>query len=360
MANTTIVLPRYLTQDASGNITITGQALAANGSAAAPSYAFTNDPDSGMYRAGSNSLGLSAGGTAFLTATTTVVTLPLTTVTMSAAAPTINASAATTYLQTYQNNGTDVARLDKGGFVVPAGGTPSTRYFSYDWDMVALAATFTQNGSATSVVVGATNSVSAPLMAASSMGVAYVQTESTTQGGYVCLPSAYPLIASSTINYQWRILFYHPAASTAGNTYTSYIGGHVMTGTANNTCLPFAGPYISYSHGANSGNWVLGSAVNNTRTTGNSAVAATNYLGAWNILTISLANGTYTYTIANASGANSQSLGTLADANITASVGSGRAAGAGGIAVIPDGANFTTARVLMIDRSDFWVTGLTY
>lgn len=47
----------------------------ADGSAGTPSFSFFNDPDIGMYRAGVNSLGLSAGGTAFAVGTNTVFSL---------------------------------------------------------------------------------------------------------------------------------------------------------------------------------------------------------------------------------------------------------------------------------------------
>jgi hypothetical protein len=43
--------------------------LAPDGSAAAPSYSFTNDPDCGMYRVGANSIGFSTGGLVALTLT---------------------------------------------------------------------------------------------------------------------------------------------------------------------------------------------------------------------------------------------------------------------------------------------------
>ena len=44
------------------DVEISNQLLAANGSAAAPSYAFINDPDSGMFRISSNVLGWSTNG----------------------------------------------------------------------------------------------------------------------------------------------------------------------------------------------------------------------------------------------------------------------------------------------------------
>lgn len=271
------------------------------------------------------------------------------TVTVSNAAPTINSTAATTYLQTWQNNGTAEVALDKGGQFVPNVINTTTYYYSNDWDFLNAATGLVQNGNQ---VIGATNSVSAPLMANSTQGVGYVNTSSTTVGGYVTGPTAYNLIKSSTILYQWRILFYLPTASSSANRYTAYIGGFVGTGTANNANGgPFAGPYISYTDNGNSGNWVMGSGVNNTRTTANSSTAPAN--AAWNTLQINLNNGVYTYLV------NGVNIGTVTDANITSSPANGQAASWGGIMILPDGTNFTTNRVVMIDRSDFWVTGLT-
>ena len=43
-------------------VTAMGQFLAGNGSAGAPSYSFTNDPDCGLYRIGADSIGMAIGG----------------------------------------------------------------------------------------------------------------------------------------------------------------------------------------------------------------------------------------------------------------------------------------------------------
>lgn len=67
MANTTIVVPNFVTQDPSGNVTSTGQFFGANGTAAAPSFAFTNAAGTGMYRPSANALGFSTNGTLALT-----------------------------------------------------------------------------------------------------------------------------------------------------------------------------------------------------------------------------------------------------------------------------------------------------
>lgn len=49
--------------DVTGDITVTGEFLAADGTEAAPSITFTSDIDTGMYSSGVNGLGLSVGGT---------------------------------------------------------------------------------------------------------------------------------------------------------------------------------------------------------------------------------------------------------------------------------------------------------
>lgn len=51
-----------LTDDATNITLTTGQLLAPNGTAALPSFSFTNDADVGLYRAGANNIGLSVGG----------------------------------------------------------------------------------------------------------------------------------------------------------------------------------------------------------------------------------------------------------------------------------------------------------
>jgi hypothetical protein len=76
-----------LSVDSSGSVTIPGNLLVAgsvtgsitfdNGSAAVPALRFTNDPDTGIYLAGTNELAISTGGTQRLTTTTTAVTSTL-------------------------------------------------------------------------------------------------------------------------------------------------------------------------------------------------------------------------------------------------------------------------------------------
>lgn len=304
----------------------------------------------------SSTLGVTGTSTlgAVNAAATTVSTLSATgTVTLSNAAPTFNSTAATTSLQTYQNNGVTVATLDKGGQLIPSITDPSTMYFKYDWDWVGLGTAFTVGGN---VVIAAVNSVSAPLMLNSTQGVGYCNTSSTVLGGYLCLPASYGLVKSASINYQWREIFYLPAASTSANRYTAYAGAFVGISAANTSNGPFAGPYIAYSDNLNSGNWVLGSAVNNTRTTANSSTAAVG--NTWYTLQINLANGVYTYLIAPVGTTPLVSIGTVTDANIATTPANGQSACGGGIQIIPDGTNFTTQRTMMIDYSDYYVTGL--
>ena len=76
-----------LSIDSSGSVTIPGNLLVAgaftgnitldNGSAVVPALRFTNDPDTGIYLAGTNELAISTGGTQRLTTTTTAVTSTL-------------------------------------------------------------------------------------------------------------------------------------------------------------------------------------------------------------------------------------------------------------------------------------------
>ncbi len=56
-----------ITIDTSQFVTLSAKALNANGDATLPSYAFTNDTDSGMYRAASNTLGFATNATRQLT-----------------------------------------------------------------------------------------------------------------------------------------------------------------------------------------------------------------------------------------------------------------------------------------------------
>lgn len=56
--------------------TFTGQVASADGTAAAPAYSFTGDTDTGVFRAGANLLGLSAGGTERVRVTADGLTLP--------------------------------------------------------------------------------------------------------------------------------------------------------------------------------------------------------------------------------------------------------------------------------------------
>lgn len=243
------------------------------------------------------------------------------------------------------NNGT----VDTSGFIIPNKIDPPTYYFAYDWDWVSVAAAFAQNGN---VVIAANNSVSAPLALASTQGVGYVNTSTTTAGGFCSLPSSCFVVKSTAINYQWRELFYMPAASSPTNRYTAFIGAFVATGLANNSNPgPVIGPYLAYSDNLNGGNWVMGNGVNGTRTTVNSLTAPTT--NAWNILMITLANGVFTYTV------NNVVIGTVTDANILTTPQNGQGASAGGMMIIPDGTNFTTQATLMLDRSDYYVTGLT-
>lgn len=70
-------------------LSVTSAISGADGSAAAPTYSFTSDTNTGVYRVGADSLGVSAGGTLRVTIDTTGVTLtiPLLAAAGSASAP---------------------------------------------------------------------------------------------------------------------------------------------------------------------------------------------------------------------------------------------------------------------------------
>jgi hypothetical protein len=245
-------------------------------------------------------------------------------------------------------NGTVQSSTDSSGTWVYSSINPNSYYIVNEWDNDQAVVNYTQSGAP---IVNAFNSVTQPLVTSSNIGVAYCQTQSTTAGCYISHPGTV-LIKSSTILYQWRVIFYLPAASTGANRYTAYVGGCQFTGVSTNALTgPMGGGYIKYSDNLNSGNWVMGAAVNSVQTTSNSAVAAVP--GSWNRLVITLNNGTYSYSV------NGVSLGTLADGNLLTAVTANQLSANGGIAIVPDGTNFTTARTLMIDRSDFYVTGLS-
>ena len=59
-------LERASTSGSGGSVVIPDPLLLADGSAAAPSLAFTADTDTGMYRPGTNQIGFTAGGTQVL------------------------------------------------------------------------------------------------------------------------------------------------------------------------------------------------------------------------------------------------------------------------------------------------------
>lgn len=239
------------------------------------------------------------------------------------------------------------ATMDVFGTVIPTAINPNSYYWATEWaDSQAI----------TQFSVGGTVSTNYDLAVFnfaiannSTIGTAGVKTSSTTQGGRVCYPLSVGIVKSASINYRWRHIFYMPVASDATNPYTALIGSYVGVGSATSADVPFAGPYISYTHGTNGGNWVLGSGVNNTRTTTNSSTAPS--FSAWSSLEIRLANGTYTFFI------NGVSVGTVVDANIATSPAAGQATTLGCIEIFPGGA-WTLARTVAIDRSDVYVTGL--
>lgn len=62
-------------QRANGN-NVANASTFSDGTVSAPGVAFTSDTDTGIYRIGANNIGFAAGGTAFMTANATTVTIP--------------------------------------------------------------------------------------------------------------------------------------------------------------------------------------------------------------------------------------------------------------------------------------------
>lgn len=244
--------------------------------------------------------------------------------------------------------------FDAYGNLVPSAIDPGAFYTYFDWDTSNAGTGYSANGN---TVNGACNSVSAPLMLNSTQSVAYVNTISTTSGGYLATGGAYAMVKQAAITYQWRHIFYVPTASSSTNRYSAFAGSSSYTGTANNSNSgPFAGPYVKYRDNVNSGNWVMGNSVAGTLTEANSSVAVVG--NKWYTLVITMNNAVFSYSIAQV-GSTLAALGTVTDTNVTTTPSNNCFSVMGGIMIIPDGTNYTTQSNLMIDRSDYYVTGLT-
>lgn len=249
----------------------------------------------------------------------------------------------------YKTGGVTVSNVDVGGFNVPASINPSTYFVAEEFDRpFATYSAFGSNG--TNVNLAIPNALTAPVLGTSNISGAYVATSSTTQGGSIAAAATLNIVKSTTINYQWRLLFYVGTLSDATNPYTLLVGAYVTTNATAAAHLPVTGPYMSYTHTANAGRWVLGTATNSVRITSNTTTAVAS---GWHTLTITLANGVYTFVL------NGASIGTVTDTNMSTSVTSAQGASIGAISIVPDGAAWTTARSALIDRSDFYVTGLS-
>lgn len=240
------------------------------------------------------------------------------------------------------------AAYDKYGNGVPTNPNTASYYFTDEFEHINnLSGYFYAGGNYATGV----NAITAPFITASSPGVIYVNTSSATQGGIVAGVGAYPIVKSATINYQWRVRFYMPAASTSANRYIAYIGAVAGSGTPTPGYNPFAGPYIAYTDNANSGFWTLNSAISSSTVSASTTVAPG--FSAWHNLTIALANGVYTFTM------DGVSLGTVSDATrMATSPATGQTASYVSIVIVPDGTNYTTQESLAIDRADVLITGL--
>jgi hypothetical protein len=250
-------------------------------------------------------------------------------------------------------SGTNViSSVDAGGLVVPAAINPSTFYVAEEFDRTSTSySTAGTNG--TNYNFAPVNTISAAIFGASNLGGAYLGTTTTAQGGYIAAGASLNIVKSSAITYQWRGMFYVGTLSDATNPYTLLVGGWIINGSATTASTPLCGPYLSYTHGANSGRWVLGSAwwngASSTQTTANSTTAVTT---GWHTYTITLANGVYTYAVDGAT------LGTVTESSMLTTPNNNQSASIAAIAILPGGA-WTTARYAAIDRADFYVTGLS-
>ena len=306
-----------------------GFAAGTLGTAASPIFTNYTSGNSGMYFPTTTTLGFSTNGVSALS---------------------IDSSQNANFAQPIiVGNGNAVgAKYDQYGNGIPTGINTESYYAVEEFDKYTISA-YINAGNA--VGPSGSNSVNTTLATSNVQGMAYANTSSTVLGGFVSTVASLAPVKSATINYQWRAYFRTPTtASSSTNRYTVYIGGMVFTG-ASNTATPLGGPYIKYSDNVNSGNWVLGDAVNGTQTTTNASVAPT--FATWNSLTITLANGVFTYVL------NGTTLGTVTDANLATTVSLNQGACIGGVAIIPDGTNWTAAQYVAIDRADYYVTGLT-
>jgi hypothetical protein len=126
-------------QNVSWNVgTATGQILAGLGSASAPTHSFKGDANTGLYSPVDNSVGLTANGTAVLTATSSLVSLPLTlglasgTVSVPTLAFTADADGTGTGFYRAGGNSIGVAANGVQAFSFDAGGlNVSNGYFIY-------------------------------------------------------------------------------------------------------------------------------------------------------------------------------------------------------------------------------------
>lgn len=248
----------------------------------------------------------------------------------------------------FKSGSTTVSTVDAGGMVVPAVINTTSFYVAEEFDRTTTSY-FVAGTNSLNYNIAIPNGVSAAIFTPSTLGGAYVGTTTATQGGCVVAAQSINIVKSTTINYQWRFSFYVGTLSDATNPYTLVVGGMVLGNATGPGVTPFAGPYISYTHSTNSGRWVLGSATGSVQTTANSTTAVTS---GWHTLTISLANGVYTYVVDGAT------LGTVNDTNLSTSVTNTQGASIGGIVITPTSA-FTTARYAAIERCDFYVTGLS-
>jgi len=238
------------------------------------------------------------------------------------------------------------AKYDKYGNGIPTNPNTLNTYYSDDFLFTAVrpSSPFYNTAGTSGTNFGAGGDVTPnALYSINHPGLIMVATSSTTSSGWVG-GGSYQLSKSSTVQYQWRVIFSTPpATSTSTNRYIFYVGAFSLSGTT-----PYAGPYIEYSDNVNSGNWVLGSGWGGTQSTTNTSTTVS--FTSWHELTITLNNGTYTYVL------DGTTLGTVVDSNIVSTTWYQAPAGAIGMF---GGGTFTAAVQATADKWDMTITGLS-
>jgi hypothetical protein len=258
-------------------------------------------------------------------------------------------SAGASYPLALQNSGgTSIFSVASNGNVslagkfVPNAINTATYYRFDDYDSyISLNVNFSVSGT----VFANANATGYPLTAINHPGLISIELTDASTKAYIASPINMYMVKSSTITYQWRMLFLFPSQlSTSGNRYVFNIGVFGIISAA-----PAAGAYLSYTDNVNSGNWVLVSNYANGNLTTTNTSTAVPSVSTWHNLTITLVNGVYTYIL------DGSTLGTVTDGNLPG--GANWLAGGASIALFPS--SYTANTFAFLDASDTLITGLT-